>query len=651
MIFNLFTILTNNSDYQINKQILTILSAFALNDDSNILIRMNWLEVLLKLLINYSFRLREESSTLSDKEKSLIIINQTLIVRILRLIFSLEKNRKYFKQLFPTKLLSMFIDIGNYKHSLNLYTTFITELNSLTDEDLSEIQIKCENITGMSNEANNINQTVGGYSIVELIGKGGFGSVYKVKINNQYFAMKEIKLEEKELRLLKGNTSTKNIEKVISEIEIWKDLDHPNIIRYYTSFMEKDKNNVYIIMELVEGVNLSEYMSNLREKGAKPKEKEIIKLLIDVVCGLKYLHKEKGVLYRDVNPHNIMIDNNFNVKMGDFGLAKKLKRENEENMLDADLNNLSHSMSSGFVGSILYSSPEMIKNENYTEKSDLWSLGCVLYELLNFSAPFEGDNPLTVAKNIVELNYKRLNMNDFEHPVLVNIIKRCLVPDPEERIDINEMCGYLGPYFADKINFFKRSEYELKNENDYLNEKIYKLETAFANLTSNGNGNVINEQGTTTTQGVEFASKKNSAITISKFHQQSKTDVFKQSTFKRISDPLTKILEMINKIMFLTSEGNIRNPKDEKFTFITKFKRKLFLSNGNLNNSSNAHMIKSEIMKLINFSKETINFEAEDREVPFNTTGMKGDLSFKTRITYELMYHFIEELLILNNYY
>jgi hypothetical protein len=396
VINSLFHILDNCNDYQIKKQLLNILSAFALYDDLNIMIRINWLESLIKNLIDYSFKLRNQGS---DNETELIINNQALLTRILRLIFSLEKNRKFFKHLFPTKLLGIFIDIGNFKHSLNLYNCFIEELNGLQETDLKEILDKFSNITFKESES----QTIGGYTIVELIGKGGFGSVYKVKLGNQYFAMKMIQLEEKHLRLIKDQNNLNEIEKNISEIHIWKELDHPNIIRYYTSFIEK--KCAYIIIELVEGINLSEYISNLKEKNSKPKEGDIIKILVDIVCALKYLHKEKGVLNRDVNPHNIMLDNNFNVKLGDFGLAR----------LDGNI--LNQSMTNAFEGSILYSSPEVVKNHGYTEKSDIWSLGCILYELLTLRPPFEGDNPLTVTKNIVELNYKRLNPEEIVNKV------------------------------------------------------------------------------------------------------------------------------------------------------------------------------------------------------------------------------------------
>jgi hypothetical protein len=163
VINNLFNILDNSTDYQINKQLLNILSAFALYDDLNIMIRINWLESLIKNLIDYSLKLRKDN--VDESERQMIINNQALITRILRLIFSLEKNRKFFKHLFPTKLLGIFIDIGNFKHSLNLYNAFIDELNGLLDSDLKEILEKFNNITFKESES----QTIGGYTIVELI--------------------------------------------------------------------------------------------------------------------------------------------------------------------------------------------------------------------------------------------------------------------------------------------------------------------------------------------------------------------------------------------------------------------------------------------------------------------------------------------------
>ena len=217
--------------------------------------------------------------------------------------------------------------------------------------------------------------------------------------------MKEIKLDSKQFERIKDEDLSKT-NNLIGEIDICKYLDHPNIIRFYTAFLDKERQSAYIVLELVEGINLAEYIFNIKEKNTFAKEKDVLRIILDVICAMQYLHKDKKILYRDVNPHNILIDNNFNVKLCDFGLAIKQG------------NKLEHSNSTGFVGSILYSSPESVKNQDYTDKSDIWSFGCIIYELLTLVPAFNGDNPLTVAKNIVELNYKRLNEDDFENKVI-----------------------------------------------------------------------------------------------------------------------------------------------------------------------------------------------------------------------------------------
>lgn len=113
----------------------------------------------------------------------------------------------------------------------------------------------------------------------------------------------------------------------------------------------------------------------------------IWKLLIPMVSVLRYLHTEKKIIHRDLNPSNIMVDNKFNIKVADFGLAKNITGTSQ--------------ISQSFVGTLIYSCPQIVQNQTYTEKADIWSLGCIMYELLTLRPPFAGNNPLLLAKNIV----------------------------------------------------------------------------------------------------------------------------------------------------------------------------------------------------------------------------------------------------------
>ena len=127
-------------------------------------------------------------------------------------------------------------------------------------------------------------------------------------------------------------------------MKIYKSLKHPNIVTYFESFLFKD--SLCIVMELVEGFNLSELIKIQQEKSQPFQESQIWKILIDLCSVLRYLHTEKLIVHRDLNPANIMIDNNFSVKLADFGLAKTLTS--------------SVNMMNSFVGTLIYSCPEIV---------------------------------------------------------------------------------------------------------------------------------------------------------------------------------------------------------------------------------------------------------------------------------------------------
>ena len=319
---------------------------------------------------------------------------------------------------------------------------------------------------------------------------------------------------------------------------------------------------------------------------------------------MKYLHQEKGILYRDINPHNVMIDKDFNVKLGDFGLAKRLGREKIEN---------SSSTQTTFVGSILYCAPEVVMNQPYTEKSDIWSIGCILYQLFMMAPPFNGDNPLAIAKDIVELKFKPLS-EEVKNTMFGSLILKCLVVDKDLRPDIEQISCMMGGFLVDKLNFLKKDENELKIENDFLKERIYKLELAFTNnnnfvqninltnnnfLTNTGqnfkefNYNNLNNNQHLGNNSIQSNNINQNHVIGNNVGGSERENIFKQSVFKRVSDPLTKVIEMINKLLLLC-ETPLSSTKDDKYVFIHKFKRKLFSNRDNWN----ASLVKNEINKV-----------------------------------------------------
>jgi serine/threonine protein kinase len=111
------------------------------------------------------------------------------------------------------------------------------------------------------------------------------------------------------------------------------------------------------------------------------------RLLISLLSVLRYLHYEKKIIHRDLNPSNIMIDNKFNLKVADFGLAKQITD--------------SIQMTNSIVGTLAYSCPQIVQNHGFNEKADIWSLGCIIYEIMSLKTLFSGNNEFFLVKNIL----------------------------------------------------------------------------------------------------------------------------------------------------------------------------------------------------------------------------------------------------------
>ena len=456
---NLFDILldknSNNSFVYIN--ILKLIASFAQLDDLKIILGSKWLDSLFNLLTQYSLQLKKIKD---EKQKKDLLDAQNLILLILRIIFSLEKNKKYFKPL-PNKIFTSFVDIVESQN----YSSFLNTFNSLSEKELLEFSNKYKEL---SNNETEIGKMIGEYKIIEMIGKGGFGSVYKVKLNDKYFAMKKTKLDDKQMKFIREHPN--EIDKGINEIKIWKKFNHPNIVKYYNSFIEK--NDCYIIMELIEGISLGEYISHLKEKNTQINEEKIINITLDIVSVLRYMHKEVNIIYRDLNPNNIMLDNQFNVKVIDFGLAIDKNEKNDKN--DKNMNNslINQSINNTvFEGSLCYCSPEIMNNLKVNFGCDIWALGCIIYEMLKLKVPFDGDNPLAIAKNVCDFNYEKLNEDNYKNKEFCYLVKECLVSE-DKRISIDDICKVLSKFLFVRMDKEREKFEVLKGENVILKKLV-----------------------------------------------------------------------------------------------------------------------------------------------------------------------------------
>ncbi|XP_073424559.1 serine/threonine-protein kinase Nek10 isoform X2 [Dendrobates tinctorius] len=393
-----------------------------------------------------------------DCIKSKCTILQCYAFRALRFLFSMERNRDLFKRFFPPDLFEMFIDIGHYIREISAYEDLVSKLNALSEDELKQVSDSIEGI----NQNKTPTKFIGNYAILDHLGSGAFGSVYKVRKRSgqNLFAMKEINLHNPAFGKDKRDREN-SAENIVSELTIIREqLCHPNIVHYYRTFLENDK--LYIVMELIEGAPLGEHLKSLKEKKQQFTEERLWHIFVQLCLALRYLHKEKMIVHRDLSPNNIMLGEKDKVTVTDFGLAKQ-KQEN--------------SKLTSIVGTILYSCPEVVKSEPYGEKADVWAAGCILYQMSTLNPPFHSTNMLSLATKIVEAVYVPVPDGLYSEKVS-NTIKRCLTSDADLRPDIVEVCAlisdvmmrYMDSLSSCQIALEKKLERERKRAQKYFIE-------------------------------------------------------------------------------------------------------------------------------------------------------------------------------------
>jgi serine/threonine protein kinase/Tfp pilus assembly protein PilF len=248
----------------------------------------------------------------------------------------------------------------------------------------------------------------GRYQIIEELGKGGVGRVYKV-LDQEVNAKIALKLIKPEISVDK-----KNIERFRNELKTARDISHKNICRMYD--LNKEAGSYYITMEFVPGEDLKS-MIRMSGRLAVGTTIGIAKQICD---GLAEAHR-LGVVHRDIKPSNIMIDKEGNVRIMDFGIARSLKAKG---ITGAGV----------MIGTPEYMSPEQVEGKETDQRSDIYSLGVILYEMVTGQVPFEGDTPFTIGvkhKSEVPTNPKELNSQISDG--LNNVILKCLEKDREKR--------------------------------------------------------------------------------------------------------------------------------------------------------------------------------------------------------------------------
>ena len=274
----------------------------------------------------------------------------------------------------------------------------------------------------------------GRYELFERIGEGGMSVVYKAKdkLLNRFVAIKILKPQ--------FINDSKFIDSFRRESQAAASMSHPNIVNIYD--VGREGNIHYIVMELIEGRTLSDY---IKEQGPMSYPK-VIALSKQIAAALAFAHKNH-IIHRDVKPHNVMITPNGTAKITDFGIAKAV---NAATIVDN---------TEGIIGSVHYFSPEQARGGYVDEKSDIYSLGIVMYEMLTGRVPFDGDNPVNIA--LMHINGEMIPPSKLVPgvpPALEHIILKCTDKYPvnryasaEELIEALNNLEFVGSVVGDSV--------------------------------------------------------------------------------------------------------------------------------------------------------------------------------------------------------
>jgi len=258
------------------------------------------------------------------------------------------------------------------------------------------------------------------YEKKKILGRGTFGEAWLVisKGSKRSYVMKEMNT---------GAWEDKDKEQSLTEVKILSSCNHLNIIRYvgaYRIHKQAKNEKILIIMEYADAGDLAAVIKRQREEFKQfIQESQILSWLVQVSFGLQYIHK-KNILHRDLKTQNIFLTTQNIIKIGDFGISKTLSHT-----LD---------LATTAIGTPHYLSPEICQRKPYNHKSDMWSLGCVLYELCALKLAFPSENFLHLVHTICRGNYAPIPRKHYSAK-LSDLIQVLLRPLPERRPSVEQL--------------------------------------------------------------------------------------------------------------------------------------------------------------------------------------------------------------------
>jgi serine/threonine protein kinase len=297
-------------------------------------------------------------------------------------------------------------------------------------------------------------QVTNTYQIIQQIGSGGMGDVFKARHNRlgRIVALKMLKQE--------FSMNEQFRKRFYREASIMAELQHPGIVGLFDYF-EHD-NSIFIIMEYAEGMALDDFMAS---KGGKIEEDTAVKIMLNILEAMEYAHR-KNVIHRDIKPSNIMVKEDLSIKILDFGIAKLMEEAQNHHL----------TQTKGAVGTVYYMSPEQVKREQIDLRTDIYSLGVLFYQMLSGNNPYENlSSEYQISDAIVRHTLPEITSEFFNHYPINAIIAKATKKNREERF---QDCKVFLLAFSEqdyrKINEVENNEpiekkvYNKKKQSDWL---------------------------------------------------------------------------------------------------------------------------------------------------------------------------------------
>ena len=265
------------------------------------------------------------------------------------------------------------------------------------------------------------------FKIISKLGEGAYSTVYKVKriVDNNIYALKKVKLL---------NLKDKEKQNALNEVRILASVKSTFVISYKEAFIEESESSLCIVMEFADQGDLFQKITQFKKMGVLIEEVDIWRIFIQMTKGLKALHDLK-ILHRDMKSANIFLFSDGSAKIGDLNVSKVARK------------GLGYTQ----TGTPYYASPEVWKDQPYDSKSDIWSLGCITYEMLTLRPPFRAESMEGLYNKVIKGHYPKIG--DRYSNDISEIIKMLLKVNPSDRPTCAQILKH--PIIKKRLEFFK----------------------------------------------------------------------------------------------------------------------------------------------------------------------------------------------------